>query len=135
MIFSVIIYGTNINTTINKSFKDVFVYCILLKSFLKFCFSFDTFFLNFDLRLQKIAEIILAPSPITSKSCYKRQNEFAHRSSTISCWLLETLITHILHNSLWPRTSQWELVILKTVNVATIFLVTFWVNGGGGIVE
>ena len=80
MLFSVVIYGTNINTTIKKSFKDVFVYRILLKLFLKFCFSVDTFFKNFDLRLHKIAKIILALSPVTSKSCYKRQNEFADRS-------------------------------------------------------
>ena len=58
--------GTNINTIINKSFNYVFVYYILLKSLIKYFFSFQAFFFSFfsfDLTFHKIPKIILGLSP------------------------------------------------------------------------
>ena len=70
------IYDTNISNIINKSFKDVFVYHVLSKSFLKYVFSFETYFFYSYSTRHKITEIALAPSPIASKGRYKRRNEF-----------------------------------------------------------
>ena len=56
--------------------KQQFERCFCLSRFIKivsdiYVFSFETFFFKFNLTLHKIARIILASSPIASKSRYK----------------------------------------------------------------
>ena len=136
MIFYVVIYGTNINTIINNSLKDVFVYHVLLKSFLIYMFfHLKHFFFNLIWLFIKLEESFLPRPPSLLKVAIK---------SKWICWLTSNdfllvsrnshnthLAEHSMAQNLLVANSNWE----NCVNVATMFLVTVWVNGGGGIVN
>ena len=117
--------------------KQQFERCFCLSRFIKivsdiYVFSFETFFFKFNLTLHKIARIILASLlKVAIKSkwiCWLTSNDFllVSRNSHNT-----HLAEHSMAQNLLVANSNWE----NCVNVATMFLVTVWVNGGGGIVN